>query len=419
MTTPDRSNVAAEVAVRLKRAREYYDDAIDSYRAAADEILAAKKLDEKLSNRAIAKAMGLSHTTVGRLLDWRESGADRTTSPFGGDHKKLDRSLRQAIRERPDEVFHALAGQPDAVDLLVRAAADEYGELADPATEPAPGPPLLDTLDTVRMGEHILVVGDAERPGTKLQALLAAGLPHLKEFFDRDAVEEGSGDGEMDVVVVTDQPYGQGKRNITNDHRANWGPVYSLFKPRGGFVFCAYHPPFFREAEDGIIEAGGKPMEYLALDKGGGRMWGGDRVQNRLDAVIYFERSGAPWPSGRRAVSMLTPNLDRASRDERKLIGGAHGTPKYVDVLSRLIELCTEPGGLVLDPFAGSGTTLIACQRTGRRFIGVELEPEWADLTVTNWQRETGRDALVSREFGADGITFDALKAKPELGNPY
>jgi len=420
MPTSDRSNVAAEVSARLERARQHYDDGIECHRAAADEILAAKRLDDTLSDRAIAKEMGLSHTTVGRLLKWRESGADRTTSPFGGDHKRLDRALRQAIDERPDEVVRQLADKPELVNRILAATANDFGELPDPATEPAPGPPVLDTLDTVRMGEHILVVGDSERPGTKLQALLAAGLPHLREFFDRDAVEEGSGDGEMDFVVVTDQPYGQGKPGITNDHRANWGPVYSLFKPRGGFVFCAFHPPFFREAEDGIIEAGGKPMEYLALDKGGGRVWGGGRVQNRLDGVIYFERAGSPpWRAGEIAVSMLTPNLDRASQAERKLLGGAHPTAKYVDVLCRLIKLCTEPGGVVLDPFAGCGTTLIACQRTGRRFIGVELEPEWADLTVTNWQRETGRDALVSREFGADGITFDTLKANPELGNPH
>ncbi len=420
MSVIDRSNVAAEVSARLERARQHYDDGIECHRAAADEMLAAKKLDEKLSDRTIAKAMGLSHTTVGRLLKWRESGADRTTSPFGGDHKRPDRALRQAIKERPDEVIRQLADKPELVNRILAASADAYGELPDPATEPAPGPPVLDALDTVQMGEHILIVGNAERPNTKLRALTAAGFPHLREFFDRNAGEHGStGDGEMDMVLVTDQPYGQNKRGIANDDRANWGSVYSLFKPRGGFVFCAYHPPLFRAAEDGIIEAGGTPVEYLAVDKGGGRMWGGDRVQNRLDAVIYFERAGTPpWQSGRRAVSLLVPKRDKEAREERKQVGGDHPTPKHIDLLMRLIELCTEPGGVVLDPFAGIGTTLLACERTGRRFIGVELLPRFADLVVTNWQQETGRDAIVSREFGVDAITFDALKANPALGNP-
>ncbi len=381
------SNVAAEIEARLLSAREHYSRGVEAYRAAADEMLEAKALDPSLSNRAIGKAMGIHHTTVGRLLDWRQSGADRTTSPFGGRHK--------------------LEGESDAA-----------GDLPDPLAEPEPGPAVLQARDTVRMGEHVLIVGDSERPGSKLRALVATGLPFAKEFYDANAAEDGEGDGEMDVVVITDQPYGQNKPGITNDHRANWGTVYSLFKPRGGFVFCAYHPPLFREAEDGIIEAGGKPVEYLALDKGGGRMWGGGRVQNRLDAIIYFERAGAPpWQPGRHAVSLLSAARDKEAREERRLIGGDHGTPKYIDVLIKLIGFVTAPGSIVLDPFAGSGTTLIACQRTGRRFIGVEFEPKWADLVVVNWQRETGRDAIVSREFGADNVKFNDLKADPALGD--
>lgn len=409
----DRSNIAAEVSARLSSARENYHSAIERYRQAADDILAAQELDPKLSLRTIADVLGVSHSTVSRLLEWRLSGADRTTSPFGGSHARLDRSVRQALREHPEMVVQQVLQTPGLLDRIIGASA----EVPDVAPgEPTLGPRVLQKLDTVRMGDHVLVVGDATRAGTKLSALVGAGLPFEVEFFGADASPDETGDGEMDVVLVTDQPYGQDKEGIANDHIANWGPVYSLFKPRGGFVFCAFHPPFFRAAEEGIIEAGGKPVEYLALDKGGGRMWGGDRVQNRLDAVIYFERAGTPpWQSGRRAVALLTPDRSPEAAEERRRIGGDHPTAKYIDVLVKLIELSTTPGDIVLDPFAGSGTTLIACERAGRRFIGVDLDPKWADLTVRNWQRETGRDAFVDCEFGAPNVRFNDLEADPAL----
>ena len=48
-------------------------------------------------------------------------------------------------------------------------------------------------------------------------------------------------------------------------------------------------------------------------------------------------------------------------------------------VLERIIRVATRPGALVLDPFAGSGTTLAAAKRLGRRWLGVELSPDYAD----------------------------------------
>ena len=55
--------------------------------------------------------------------------------------------------------------------------------------------------------------------------------------------------------------------------------------------------------------------------------------------------------------------------------GTAHPTVKPVDLMSWLVRLVTPPGGLVLDPFAGSGTTLVAAKRLGRRAIGWERDP--------------------------------------------
>jgi hypothetical protein len=67
----------------------------------------------------------------------------------------------------------------------------------------------------------------------------------------------------------------------------------------------------------------------------------------------------------------------RASVRRQGAIRNHHPTVKPVDLMRWLVRLITPPGGLVLDPFAGSGSTGVACSREGLRFIGVEREPEY------------------------------------------
>ncbi len=64
---------------------------------------------------------------------------------------------------------------------------------------------------------------------------------------------------------------------------------------------------------------------------------------------------------------------------------------------------CTRPGGLVLDSFLGSGSTLIAAERTGRICCGIELDPVYVDTAIQRWQRYTGGTAIHAesgRQFG-------------------
>lgn len=59
-----------------------------------------------------------------------------------------------------------------------------------------------------------------------------------------------------------------------------------------------------------------------------------------------------------------------------------HATQKPVDLLEKLVQLAPL-NGVVLDPFLGSGTTLVACERTGRKFIGCEIDPHWVGVSST------------------------------------
>jgi DNA modification methylase len=71
-----------------------------------------------------------------------------------------------------------------------------------------------------------------------------------------------------------------------------------------------------------------------------------------------------------------------------------HPTVKPVALVADAIKDCSRRGGLVLDPFAGSGTTIIAAEKTGRRGRAIEIDPHYCDVIVRRWQAYTGKQAV-------------------------
>jgi len=67
----------------------------------------------------------------------------------------------------------------------------------------------------------------------------------------------------------------------------------------------------------------------------------------------------------------------------------------------------TAHGDLVLDPFVGSGTTLLAAERTGRRCYAIELDPHYVDTAIARWEAMSGQRATL-----ADGRTFEEVRAQ-------
>lgn len=90
----------------------------------------------------------------------------------------------------------------------------------------------------------------------------------------------------------------------------------------------------------------------------------------------------------------------------------AHPTVKPVGLVVEAIRDCTRRGDLVLDPFLGAGTTILAADRVGRRAFGIEIEPRYVDLAVRRWQMVTKADALLD----SSGKTFDEIAAGPVRG---
>ena len=77
--------------------------------------------------------------------------------------------------------------------------------------------------------------------------------------------------------------------------------------------------------------------------------------------------------------------------EKRGAVG--HPTVKPVTLFEIPLRNHTKAGGIALDPFLGSGTTMIACERLGRRCYGMEIEPRYVDVAVKRWEQFTGREA--------------------------
>lgn len=89
-----------------------------------------------------------------------------------------------------------------------------------------------------------------------------------------------------------------------------------------------------------------------------------------------------------------------------------HPTAKPVTMVMDAILDCSNRGDIVLDSFLGSGTTLLAAERTGRVCYGLELDPLYVDTIIRRWQNLTGRDA----QRASDNKTFREIEAEAEEG---
>lgn len=89
-----------------------------------------------------------------------------------------------------------------------------------------------------------------------------------------------------------------------------------------------------------------------------------------------------------------------------------HATPKPVAMMERVMKSSLPAGGLCIEPFGGSGSTLMGAERTGRRCYTMELQPQYVDVIVKRWENHTGKTAILE----GDGRTFAEIKGERKDG---
>jgi DNA modification methylase len=327
-----------------------------------------------LLNLALNKISGeWDEQLLARLLaDLQGDGAlDLTLSGFGEDElKNLLRSI--GARERAD--------RPEDFDL-------------DAAVEEATRSPRCQSGDLWQPGEHRLLCGDST---------------------DREAVARLMGD-EKAACMWTDPPYGvdyTGKTRkaltIANDApgdldrllSAAFANATAALEPGAPVYVCR---PSGREGLaffQAFLGAGWQLHEELVWVKDS-MVLGHSDYHYRHEAILYGwtpgpgrsgrgRHQGSRWRGGNDATSVFEVRRPRASC--------SHPTTKPVELVTKMLSNSSKSGDLVYEPFAGSGSTLVACERLARACWAIEIEPRYCDVILRRWERFSGRTAeLVDR----------------------
>lgn len=174
-----------------------------------------------------------------------------------------------------------------------------------------------------------------------------------------------------------------------------------------------------QELQTAAKKCGLKQLNLCIWDKGSGGM--GSLYRSQHELVFVYKHGNKPHTNnillgryGRNRTNVWYHPSANMTRQGRKALQN-HPTPKPVPLVMDVIKDSTQIGERVLDPFLGSGTTLLAAEKTRRCCMGIEIDPLYVDLSIRRWQELTNKDAI----HVSTGITFtskeQSLKAPKRI----
>jgi hypothetical protein len=360
-----------------------------------------------------AKELGYAEVPVVRLTHLSEAekkalriALNRSAELAGWDRKLLKVEFESILEFNPNLSVDFDLGwsMPEIEGILDEAEAEDGSD--DLREEPnRREPPVSRPGDIIVMDEHSIINGDATDPAS-YAALL--------------------GD-ERAAVGLHDPPYNLPTKRISKSGR-HPDFIYGHGELSGG-VHTRLLAGFLRQASahsrpgavqfsfidwrhmGEMLEAGrsaGLALANLCIwDKGSGAF--GSPYRGQHEMVFVFSDRRAPVLNnvqlgkfGRNRTNVWSWPGAPSLRKELKL----HPTPKPVGLLAEAIRDVSNRGDIVLDSFSGSGSTIIAAAKTGRRGRAIELDPHYVDVGVRRWEKWSGGVA----RHAATGLTFDQLK---------
>jgi DNA modification methylase len=287
----------------------------------------------------------------------------------------------------------------DEIEALLAPTGTE-GLTDEDAVPEVPEAPVTVLGDVWLLGKHRVMCGDS----TSI-----------------DAVEKLM-DGAKASLVVTDPPWnvaygtnlannaqGYKARTILNDSMSadKWAEFLSAVVGNLALVTLPGCPLYCVMG----------PSEWPAIDKAlrdGGFHWSSTIIWAKDQLVMsrkdYHTQYEPIWYGWNDSAARLWVVKDRKQSDlwecKRPKSSPLHPTTKPVELIERAVLNSSNVGAIVFEPFGGSGSTLIACEKTGRINRSMELDPKYCDVIVQRWQEFTGQTATLE----SNGKPFISLK---------
>jgi DNA modification methylase len=296
--------------------------------------------------------------------------ADNRTSDLGS----YDDGLLAAILAEQAAADNLAATGYDADDVaaLLRAAglSDERDPDAAPDLPPA-AEVYVQPGDLWAVGRHRLLVGDATDPSTV--ARLTADTPVDLVFTDPPYGVGYIGGTPARLTIANDDLGADGTRTLVAD-ALRLAPL----RPAGAFYVMAPAGPLHFSFLLALADAGLTLHQTLIWVKSSFVLGHGD-YHYRHEPILYGWRDGGQHLFRGDRTQDTVWEIPRPARSE------LHPTMKPVELVERAIRNSSLPGERVMDPFVGSGTTLIAAERAERTCLAMELDPRYAQVAIERW----------------------------------
>lgn len=340
---------------------------------------------------------------------------NRLTENSSWDENLLGESLRELASLDLDFSLEATGFTMAEIDLKIEGIGTPVTEDSADAEVDSDGPAVSTAGDLWQLGHHRILCADALQTESYKRLL----------------------DGQLAGMVFTDPPY-----NVKVDgHCTGLGSVrHREFPMASGEMSATEFTDFLSMACRLLAQhSADGALHYICMDwrHAGELLAAGSGAYNELknicvwvkdnggmgslyrsqhELVFVYKHGKAPHRNnielgkfGRYRTNVWrypgANSLSRESGENNPL--AMHPTVKPVALIADAIMDCSARGDIVLDPFLGSGSTVLAAERVGRACYGMELDPLYVDLAIRRWQRYTGQQAIHI----ASGQTFDTLEA--------
>lgn len=326
------------------------------------------------------------------------------------DKAELSLEFQDLLNINPDCDLTITGFEMGEIDVIIDFKAS-LADIDEEILELDDSPPTTKIGDIFQMGDHRIICGDSlleksfqELMGDDRAQMCFTDHPynlringHVSGLGKNKHHEFAQGSGEMSSTQFGDFLFGS-------------LDFMCKFSNSGAIFFCCMDWRHTSEIQNAAERAKLTTKNICVWVKDNGGM--GSLYRSRHEFVYVFKHGDSPHINnvqlgkhGRNRTNVWETPGCNTMRKGRLDDLAMHPTVKPVPLVAEAIKDCSNRGGIILDPFGGSGTTLIACEKTGRKARLIEIDPKYVDVTIKRWQSLTGQKAVLA----STGQYFDDL----------